>query len=167
MLALQITSTKHFMNQLLTGDCFSSFLLENATITTYNTFSIDGRVRPEFYDSDDAAFEEKTRYIFSPFSEIQEFLFSYIKGSRTPLHIKITLLLKPEAMDKLLNDENCTVQKELISAFALNIKYDGAKIILTTAISYTGFTMDKSAEPIWDNALKKFLSAKEIAFEEI
>ena len=48
-----------------------------------------------------------------------------------------------------------------------NIKYDGEKIVLTTAISYEGFTMDKSAEPIWDNALKKFLSAKEIQFEEI
>lgn len=166
MLALQITSTKQFMNRLLTGDCFYAFLLESATVTTFNTFSIDGRIHPEFYNSDNDILKEKTQYIFSPFSEIQDFLFSYIKGSRTPLQIKITLFLKPEAMDKLLNDENCTVQKDLISALALNIKYDGTKIILTTAISYNGFTMDKSAESIWDSALKKFLSSKEIAFEE-
>lgn len=167
MLALQILSTKHFMNQLLTGDCFASFLLENATVTTFNTFSIDGHIHSEFYNSEDFAYSEKTKYLFSPYSDIQEFLFSYIKGSRTPLQIKITLLLKPEAMEKLLSDETCTVQKDLISAFALNIKYNGSKIILTTAISYNGFTIDKSAEPIWDNAFKKFLYAKEIAFEEI
>lgn len=167
MLALHISSTKQFMNHLLTGDCFSSFLLESATVTTFNTFTVDGRIHPEFYNNEDPAYDDKTKYSFSPYSDIQEFLFSYIKGSRTPLHIKITLLLKPEAMEKLLSDETCTVQKDLISAFALNIKYDGSKIILTTVISYNGFTMDKSAEPIWDIALKKFLSSKEIAFEEI
>lgn len=167
MLALQISSTKQFMNHLLTGDCFASFLLENASVTTFNTFSIDGRIHTGFYNEEDDAFLAKTKYTFSPFSEVQEYLFSYIKGSRTPLQIKITLLLKPESMEKLLSDESCTVQKELISAFVLNIKYDGSKIVLTTAISYSGFTMDKSAEHIWDNAFKKFLSAKELSFEEI
>ena len=81
--------------------------------------------------------------------------------------MKLTLLLNPDSMEKLLQTNACTVPKDIISGFALNIKYDGEKILLTTAISYEGFTMDKSAEPIWDNALKKFLSAKEILFEEI
>ena len=98
---------------------------------------------------------------------IQEHLFSVIKGSRTPLQMKLSLLLKPEATDKLLSAGDSTVLSELISGFVLNIKYDGSKITLTTAISYKTFTMDKSAEPIWDNALKKFLSAKEILFDEI
>lgn len=167
MLALQISSTKQFMNQLLTGDCFASFLLESASVTTFNTFSIDGRIHPGFYSDEEDAFAEKIKYSFSPFLEVQEYLFSYIRGSRTPLQIKVTLLLKPEAMEKLLSDEACTVQKDLISAFVLNIKYDGSKITLTTAISYNGFTPDKSAEPVWDKAFKKFLSAKEIPFEEI
>lgn len=167
MLALQISSTKQFMNQLLTGDCFASFLLESAYVTTFNTFHIDGRIHPEFYDKEAPDFLEKTKYPFSKYLDVQEHLFSIIKGSRTPLQMKVTLLLNPEAMDKLLSGDNCTVQRELVSGLALNVKYDGSKIILTTAISYEGFTMDKSAEPIWDSALKKFLSAKEISFEEI
>lgn len=167
MLALQITSTKQFMNQLLVSDCFSSFLLESASVTTFNTFTIDGRIHPEFFHSEDSDFAEKTKYTFSRFLDVQEHLFSVIKGSRTPLQMKITLLLNPEAMEKLLSAGDCGVPVELLSGFALNIKYDGDKIILTTAISYEGFTMDKSAEPLWDNALKKFLSAKEILFEEI
>lgn len=167
MLALQITSTKQFMNRLLTGDCFSSFLLESALVTTYNTFSIDGRIHPEFYSSEDADFSDKTKYAFSGYLDVQEHLFSIIKGNRTPLSMKLTLLLNPEAMEKLLISGDCTVPRDLLSAFVLNIKYDGEKILLTTAISYEGFTMDKSAEPVWDNAMKKFLSAKEILFEEI
>lgn len=167
MLALQITSTKQFMNRLLTGDCFSSFLLESASVTTFNTFSIDGRIHPEFYSSEDGSFATKTKFAFSGYLDVQEHLFSVIKGNRTPLCMKITLLLNPESMEKLLISGNCTIPRDLLSNFVLNIKYDGEKILLTTAISYEGFTMDKSAEPVWDNAMKKFLSAKDIAFEEI
>lgn len=167
MLALEIISKKQFMNFLLAGDCFSSFLLESATVTTFNTFSIDGRIHPEFYDTLDNTACENTKYEFSPFLSVQEYLFSVIKGSRTPLQMKITLLLNPDAMMKLLQNENCTVSPELIAGFVLNIKYDGTKIVLTTAISYSGFTMDKSAEAIWDTSFKKFLSAKDMKFEEI
>lgn len=167
MLALQITSTKQFMNHLLTGDCFSSFLLESATVTTFNTFHIDGRIHPEFYDKESADYNEKAGYTFSKYLDLQEHLFFVIKGSRTPLSVKLTLRLNPEAMEKLLTSNDCSVPREALSGFVLNIKYDGEKLLLTTAIAYEGFTMDKSAEPIWDNAFKKFLSAKEILFEEI
>ena len=167
MLAIQVLSTKTFMNQLLMGDQFSSFLLESASVTTFNTFTIDGRIHSDFFDKEDPTLEDRTKYPFSRYMDVQEHLFTIIKGSRTPLNIKLSLLLMPEAMEKLLQNESCTVSKEQISNFVLNIRYDGLKIILTTAISYSGFTMDKSAEPIWDNALKNFLSAKEIPFEEV
>ena len=167
MLALQISSTKQFMNLLLTGDCFSAFLLESASVTTFNTFTIDGRIHPDFYDTPGSDSSGKKENIFSDFLSVQEYLYSFIKGRRTPLSMKISLLLNSEATDKLLTGNDCTVPRELIAGFVLNIKYDGQKILLTTGISYEGFTMDKSCEPVWDKALVKFLSAKEIAYEEI
>ena len=42
MIALQITSTKNFMNHLLVADTFDPFLLEEATISTALTVTIDG-----------------------------------------------------------------------------------------------------------------------------
>ena len=42
MIALQITSMKNFMTQLLAADTFDIFLLEEAVITVGNTISIDG-----------------------------------------------------------------------------------------------------------------------------
>ena len=167
MLALQISSTRQFMNQLLTGDCFSSFLLESASVTTFNTFHIDGRLHPDFYDKEAEDYSVKTRYPFSKYMEVQEHLFSVVKGNRTPLFMKLTLRLNPESMEILLISNDCNALCEAISGFILNIKYDGGKITLTTAIAYEGFTLDKSAEPIWDNSLKKFLAAKEISFDEI
>lgn len=167
MLAIQITSTKQFMNHLLTGNCFSSFLLENAVIKTFNTFTIDGRVHTDFFDKEDEDFSEKSQQSFSKFMDIQDYLFHIIKGKRTPLSIKLTLLLMRDSLEKILQKDDCTVSSEEISDFVLNIKYDGSKILITTGISYSGFTLDKSAETLWDNAFKKFLVSKEIAFEEM
>ena len=52
MLALKINNVKTFMTQLLIGDTFDAFPLAEASITTFNTFTIDGRVNKEFFDTD-------------------------------------------------------------------------------------------------------------------
>ena len=49
MIALKITNVKQFMAKLLAGEDFDAFLLEEAVISTYNTFTIDGRQNREFY----------------------------------------------------------------------------------------------------------------------
>lgn len=48
MLALQITNTKNFMAQLLTGDAFDPFLLAEAAVSTAHTYTIDGHVNRDF-----------------------------------------------------------------------------------------------------------------------
>ena len=53
MLALQITNTKNFMAQLLTGDGFDPFLLAEATVSTAHTYTIDGHVNREFFTSEE------------------------------------------------------------------------------------------------------------------
>ena len=42
MIALRIKDVKHFMGRLLGTDFFDIFLLEQAVVTTYNTFTVDG-----------------------------------------------------------------------------------------------------------------------------
>ena len=46
---------KKFMNCLLVGDTFDKFLLEEASITTFNTFTIDGHVQSDFYSEEELA----------------------------------------------------------------------------------------------------------------
>ena len=64
MKALKITETKNFMGILLKSDCFEDFLLAEASITTYNTFTIDGHIVPAFYKGDVNVPDEEASYQF-------------------------------------------------------------------------------------------------------
>ena len=52
MIALKITDLRDFTNKLFIREVFDSFWLNQAEITTYNTFSIDGKLHTDFLDSD-------------------------------------------------------------------------------------------------------------------
>ena len=52
MLALKITDIRDFTNKLFIGEVFDKFCLSEATVTTFNTFTIDGRLQKDFFDTD-------------------------------------------------------------------------------------------------------------------
>lgn len=162
MTALQIASMKNFMNRLLTSESFDIFLLEEAVIGAANTFTIDGHVNKDFFNGED---EETELSEFRPWSDLKGLCFDLIKGKKTPLFFRFTLQLKPELAADLLKKENCDVAPEQIKALALNIRYDGSKAVLTTAVSYHTFLLSKEPDSIWDRALAKYLDREGIAYE--
>lgn len=166
MLALQITSLKLFMNQLLAGDTFDIFLLEEAVISTANTYTIDGHINMDFYPPEERN-TESIPYEFQPWSEIKGLCFNLIKGKHTPIFFKFVFHLKPEKATALLTQQNSTLDAATLKAMVLNIRYDGTKAILTTGTAYHTFVMNKDADAIWDKALMKYLSGKGIGFEEM
>ncbi|MFR4454409.1 MAG: DUF5721 family protein [Blautia hansenii] len=54
MIALQIVDLKDFMSKLLIGSTFDSFWLCEASVTTFATFTIDGTLHTDFYDTQEA-----------------------------------------------------------------------------------------------------------------
>ena len=44
MLALKITDIRDFTNKLFIGEVFDKFCLSEATVTTFNTFTIDAEI---------------------------------------------------------------------------------------------------------------------------
>ncbi len=166
MLALQITSMKIFMNQLLNSDTFDSFLLEEAVISTANTYTIDGHINKDFYPAEERD-TEHLPYDLQPWREIKGLCFNLIKGKHTPLYFKFVLHLKPEAVKSLLEKELSAIDSSHVKAFVLNIRYDGTTATLTTGTSYHTFVMSKEPDSIWDNALLHFLSQKEIPCENL
>ena len=162
MIALQITSMKQFMNQLLAADTFDMFLLEEAMISTSCTFTIDGHINHEFFRSDDRDSVEPP-YDFRPWNEIKGLCFDLIKGKRTPLAFRFVLHLMPEKAALLLTREGCDVDPSLIKALVLNIRYDGTKAVLTTATAYQTFLPSREPDTIWDKALMKYLDGKGIS----
>ena len=53
MISLQIQDVKDFMNHLLLKSTFDPFLVVEGTVTTYNTFHMNGRLKPEYYSSEE------------------------------------------------------------------------------------------------------------------
>lgn len=165
MLALKITSLKNFMNQLLAGDAFDPFLLEEAVITTAVTYTIDGHIHKEFYSEEERG-ADMLPYEYQPWSEVKKLCFDLMKGRRTPLHFKFVLHLKPEQTKKLLTKEQ-VAEASVIKALALTVKYDEKGALLTTGISYNTFVMDREPEKVWDRAVLQYLAGKGIDFEEL
>ena len=83
MISRKITELKHFMTRLLASDCFDSFLLEQAIITTYNTFTIDGHLERNFYTSEEWEDPSLCPYDLSCWADIRPICFSLIKGKKT------------------------------------------------------------------------------------
>ena len=155
MIALQITSMKNFMNHLLVADTFDPFLLEEATVSTALTVTIDGHINKE----------DCIPWDLQSWSKIKGLCFDLIKGKHTPLYFKFVLHMQPDKAASML--EKAQVDPGVIRALVLNIRYDGEKTVLTTGCAYQVFTMDKSADTAWDKALKKYLDLKGISYEEL
>lgn len=164
MISLQIKVTKQIMNALLASECFDAFLLEEAAVTTFNTFHIDGHIVKDFYTSDELS--EQTSE-FSLWRDIRPFCFQLIKGKKTPVSFKVVLHAPDALVEKIAADPECGVAANLIRALALNIRYDNGHVVCVTGYAYSAFLMDKSAEKLWDSYVRRMFSGLNIDFEEL
>lgn len=166
MKAYQIKDVKNFMGRLLRTDLFDSFLLAEASITTYNRFVIDGHIEKGFFfgDVNDAALLPP--YEFSEWKNMRALCFDLIKGKRTPVNFKLVLHLKPERIAQILQTNKVGLSLSDVKAFVLNIKYDGSMLTCITATAFHTFFPDKTPDKLWDDDFTHFLTQKEIPFEE-
>ena len=82
MIACNICDIKLFTKKLFIGETFDRFLLKEAEIVTFNTFSIDGRVHKSFYSEEERAEGQIEEY--STWKTLRPFCFSLIKGKKLP-----------------------------------------------------------------------------------
>ena len=167
MIALKIHSIKDFMSKLLIDNDFDAFWLSEASITTYVTFTIDGGLHKEFFDSslaDSLHLEERN---YTLWKEVKPFCYSIVKGKHTPLHFKIVFLLSQNNMKELLLQSQLNYTTDDIYGMFLNFQYDGTKLYCTTGTSLKVFSMDKSLDYAWDEMVLKFFNQKEIHFEKV
>lgn len=165
MIALQIQEIKHFMNKLLLSPAFDSFLFLEGSVTTANTFSIDGKLHRKFFTEDELEEQHLTHCEYSRWHEIRPIFFDLIKGKKTPLGFHFIFRLSAENTQKLLQTSAITsILPENISGLLLNIRYDGTTLSCVTATSLKLFTMDRSLERAWDEMLIRFFKKQEISF---
>ncbi len=168
MIALEIKITKNMMNALLLSEQFDSFLVEEAVITTYNTFHIDGHLVREYYSNEEWAHleAEYPSTIFSSWKEIRPHCFQLIKGKKTPASFKVVLHAAPALIEKIAANPECGVAANLIRSLVLNIRYENGKVTCITGSAFTTFVMDKSVERLWDAYVRQFLSGLGLDFEQ-
>lgn len=160
MIALQIKNIKNFMNSLLLQDTFDRFLVSEASITTFTTFSISGDLRKEFLDPtllDQKEYQNRTQVTWK---EIRSFCLSVIKGKRTPLSFKFVFQLPPEEVELLLARCDLPMQPEDVYGLFFNCQYQAEMLTLTTGSSLRVFTLDRSLDQAWDRMLTDFLESQ-------
>lgn len=166
MNSINISSSdiKKFMNCLLVKETFDNFLLEEATITTYNTFTIDGHIQSDFYSAEELeALPDKT---LSTWGVIRPHCFNLIKGSKLPLRFKIVLKASTAYTEKLLNENSVGLSVKDVGGLYINIRYDSKRSITgeetgnasldcISMASLNIFSMDKTLEKAWDSVCVK------------
>ena len=158
MLSLQITDIREFMSQLLTGDTFDRFWLVEAQVTGGYGLTLDGRRNRDFYDTEDP----KARDPFLAWGELRHLVFAAVRGSRLPLSMKIILALPDSTASALVNRVSPAVSREDIRGIYVNILYSRGALKLTTGISYSSFSLDRSLEYLFDDSVKNMLKRHDI-----
>ena len=78
MLALQIADIRVFMKKLLLSETFDRFLLLEGSITTFNTFEIDGTFQKAYYSAEEQ--DQIGDRSLSLWSEVRPFCFELISS---------------------------------------------------------------------------------------
>ena len=167
MTALSILNVKEFMNILLRSDVFDSFLLSEASVTTYMSFHLDGRCRTDFFSPEDEAYAKISQEGYVPFSLVRPTCFDLIKGRRTPSSFQFVFQLSRENQARTLASIGSSLSTEDISGMYLNLRYQNQQLTCTTRVSCHVFSLDKTLEQSWDELVKRFLKAHQIPFEEL
>lgn len=167
MIALKITDIKDFMNKLLIGEIFDHFETAEVSITTFNTFTIDGRLRKEFFDTGDNEVLGQSGRTCSMWKDLKPYCYSIIRGKRTPLNFRIVLQLSGAQMEAAAQKLKFSISPDSVSRLFLNLQYKNRELLCTTGIARQAFSMDRSPEASWDTAILDFFRSRRILFDEL
>lgn len=160
MIALALTDVKECMGKLLLSETFDPFYFIEGEIVTFGTFTMDGYLKKDFFDSEDTPERE-----YALWKDVREYCFSLIKGKRTPLSFQFVLGLSDSNIEKLLLQQELDFKPQDVRGLYINLKYDGSKLQCITGTAMNLFTLDKSLEQAWDKMVQKFFTQKEIKYE--
>lgn len=165
MLAIKINDVKKFMNHLLIGNTFDSFLLVEASITTFCHFTIDGKLHKEFFDTDTS--QNLTDSPYCSWKELKSYCFSIIRGKLPPVQFRIVFQLSPEQYSKIFTDPSMRISNEHIRGLNLNLQYKNHELFCTAGVSADTFILDKQPELIWNSAIQEYFRSCQLDFDKL
>lgn len=164
MRSFHIQDNLGFMKKLLTGSAFDTFLLSEASITTYASFQIDGAFHPDYLSTAEQEQLQAEKCGYTLWRRVRPFFFELTRGKNTPLKFRIVFRLAPYNIEKLIAQSGLTIQADQVDGLFLNIHFDGKALYCVSGISMKVFTLDKTLEHAWDDMLEKFFRHEQIPF---
>lgn len=147
MQSFDITNRKEFMNKLLKSDLFETFEVREVTIHVAFKMILEGKRNMDyFHDIYESSETTSTQYL--SWGEIRKHVYELMQGTKLPTYFKIILSTSEEKTKQLSCD---------VSTFYLNITFKNNQITCTTGTAYQSFTLDQSADHLWDERIKNFL----------
>lgn len=165
MISLNLPEVKTFMAKLLANTTFDSFLLREMELMTFTGFTITGQFNEAFFTKEELEERGENRSIL--WSEVRQIAYSMIKGSKTPLSLKIVFQLPEEPCVQLIDSFGGRLRKEEVGGLYLNVRFEKGELRIITGTAIKAFTLDKTLEQEWDKLVRNILKEQGIVFEEI
>lgn len=147
MQSFDISNRKEFMAKLLKSDLFDNFEVREVTIHVSFKMILDGK-RNKAYFQDVHEDSEKVYSDYLTWGEVRKHVYELMLGTKLPTYFKIILSTSIEKTQQLSPN---------VSTFYLNITFKDNQTTCTTGTAYSEFTLDQSADHLWDDRIKNFL----------
>jgi len=165
MISLNLTEVKTFMTKLLMNNTFDSFLLKEMELQTFTGFQITGQFNEQFFSKEELEERGVNRHVL--WSEVRQIVYSMIKGSKTPLSLKIIFQLPADQCGNMLDSFGGKLRLEDVGGLYLNVRFEKGELRMITGTAIKTFTLDKTLEQEWDKSVRNLLKEQGISFEEI
>ena len=140
MISLNIPEVKAFMAKLLTNTTFDAFFLKEMELQTFTGFTITGQFNEAFFTKEEL--EERAENKAILWSEVKQIVLSMIKGSKTPLSLKIIFQLSKEQCEILINNLGGKLRIEEVGGLYLNVRFEKGELRIITGTAIKTFTLE-------------------------
>ncbi len=154
------------MAHFLLGNTFDDWLLSEAQITTFCTFTIDGTFQKTYDNPANDEPGKETRTMVA-WGRVREFCYSLIRGKRTPISFRFVFLLDPEKSRAFLKESGLPDNPDDLGGLYLNVTFRDKRLLITTGTARKTFYMDHTLDDAWDKYVQAFLKSFGIAAEPI
>lgn len=139
-----ISNKKEFMAKFLKSDLFDLFEVREIILHTAFKMILDGKRNKDYFcETDETAASD-----YLTWHEMRKYVYELIQGNKPPSYFKIVLSADSQKTSSLSED---------VSTFYLNVQFKDNVITCSTGSSYKNFTLDQSADKIWDKSISDFL----------
>ncbi len=166
MISIQVIEIKNFMVKLLVRDTFDDLLMQQARVLTASELVLQGKRRRSWYDTEEwQRMETASDPDWMTWGEMRETVFAYIRGKKPPQRMWIDLLAARGQGEKMITDSGFVCEEgSSCPSLHLQVRYERGELMLVTAVSTPGFTLDRRAEHAWDEACCRYLKQKGVVF---